>query len=51
MAVAKGVNAIMISVFATFVFWMDSTNAVLPNAIKKAYNKPCLLYTSDAADE
>ena len=39
-AVAKGVNAIMISVFATFVFWMDSTNAVLPNAIKAAYNKP-----------
>ena len=40
MAVAKGVNAIMISVFATFVFWMDITNAVLPNAIKTAYNKP-----------
>ena len=40
MAVAKGVNAIMISVFATFVFWMDNTKAVLPNAIKTAYNKP-----------
>ena len=35
-AVAKGVKAIITKVFATFVFWIESTNVAFPRATKNA---------------
>ena len=39
-AVAKGINATIIKVLATYVFSIEIMNVVLPKAINIAYNKP-----------